>query len=52
MNLSDGADPNCDECGGEGVATYGGFRSESDGCRELPCQKCYPDSHWSDFVDE
>ena len=43
------ANPDCDECEGEGFVDYGGFRSESDGVKTLPCQKCYPNTSWSDF---
>lgn len=43
--------PDCEECGGEGHAVYGGFRSESDGCKTLPCQKCFPGMSWEDLND-
>lgn len=40
--ISDFADPKCEECGGEGVVEYGNIRSESDGCKTMECQKCFP----------
>ena len=43
------ANANCDECDGEGWCSYGGFADKDDGCKELPCQKCFPKSSWSDF---
>ena len=44
-----GINPDCDECGGEGWCVYGGFRNEIDGCKELPCQKCFPKMSWADI---
>lgn len=54
--LSDMADPNCEECGGEGHVVYGGGR-DPDG-EDLPCQKCFPptngqfETSWEDLRDD
>jgi len=45
--FADMAKQDCEECGGEGIACYA--RGE-DGA-DLPCQKCFPDMSWEDFVD-
>lgn len=50
MKLSDYADPNCEECGGEGHVTYGGGR-DPDG-EELPCQVCFKGASWEDLRDD
>jgi len=40
MNLSEMADPNCENCGGEGIVFH--FTSVDDGY-EKECSKCFPD---------
>jgi hypothetical protein len=34
-------DPNCDECDGTGVVTYGGVAGHPDGVMESFCEKCF-----------
>lgn len=46
------ANPNCDECMGEGICDYGNYAFSSDGVQTLPCQKCFPNSSWQDFNDD
>lgn len=41
--MLDYVNPDCEECNGEGVVTYGNIRSSSDGSALLPCQICFPD---------
>ena len=51
MSEPDYSDPtDCSECGGHRVISYGGFRNEPDGCRDLPCPKCNrePDEDYED----
>ena len=51
-NVSRSANPNCDECMGEGICDYGNYAFSSDGVQTLPCQKCFPNSSWQDFNDD
>ena len=45
--FADRASPDCDECDGEGIVGY----ARGEDCEDLPCQKCFPNSSWEDFVD-
>lgn len=53
MNPSDHANPDCEDCGGEGWCEYG--RGEDS--ERLPCQTCYPpmkgqlQTNWEDLID-
>ena len=46
-NFSDLAKSDCDECDGEGIVGY----ARGEDAEDLPCQKCFPDATWEDFVD-
>ena len=54
MKISDHANPNCEECGGEGWCDYDDHHGDSE---QLPCQVCFPPSkgalqtNWEDFED-
>ena len=45
--FADMAKPDCDECDGEGIVGY----AKGEDCEDLPCQKCFPNSSWEDFID-
>ncbi len=45
--FADRANPNCDECEGEGIVGY----AKGEDCEDLPCQKCFPNYTWDDFQD-
>jgi len=47
INFSDLAKSDCDECDGEGIVGY----ANGEDAEDLPCQKCFPDATWEDFVD-
>ncbi len=47
VKLSDLAKSDCGECDGEGIVGY----ANGEDAEDLPCQKCFPDASWEDFVD-
>lgn len=53
MNISQHANQNCEECGGEGWCDY----ARGEDSEQLPCQVCFPpaknqlQTNWEDFID-
>ena len=45
--LANMANPDCEECGGEGHCSY----AKGEDSEELPCDKCFPNMTWEDFID-
>lgn len=45
--LVDMAKPDCEECGGEGYCSY----AKGEDSEDLPCDQCFPNMTWDDFID-